>query len=146
MSKHHAPGPPDWRWLALILLGGTLGTGVRAWLEGAYPAAAGAWPWTTFWINVSGSFLLGLLLEGLAVAGSDAGWRRGVRLGVGTGVMGGFTTYSTFSVETMSLLGDGHWVVGFGYALGSVVLGIVAAAAGLRLGRAVFGRAGRVSA
>ncbi|MFZ0529304.1 MAG: CrcB family protein, partial [Propionicimonas sp.] len=76
MSGIPAPGWPKWRWLGLILVGGTLGTSVRAWLEGTWPAAEGAWPWTTFWINLLGSFLLGLLLEALAATGADAGWRR----------------------------------------------------------------------
>jgi len=134
------PGRPNWRWLVLILLGGAVGTSVRAWLEGAWPAQPGAWPWTTFWINIGGSLLLGLLLEGLAVSGPDAGWRRGVRLGVGTGVLGGFTTYSTFAVESVERLRDGSWPVGATYALVSVVVGILAAGAGLRLGRVAFAK------
>ena len=128
---------PKWQWLAVILLGGMLGTATRAGLAGAFPSAPGTWPWTTFWINLAGSFLLGVLLELLAVTGADAGWRRGVRLGVGTGVMGGFTTYSTFSVETVQLLSAGAWLIGLGYALASVLLGIGLAGAGLVVGRRI---------
>lgn len=104
-------------------------------MEGAWPAGPGAFPWTTFWINVCGSLLLGLLLEAIAESGRDAGWRRGLRLGVGTGVIGGFTTYSTFSVETVLLLRSGHWLLATGYALASVVTGVVAAMLGVRLVR-----------
>jgi CrcB protein len=139
-SSRRRPGSPDWRWLLLILFGGALGTAVRAWLESTWPAQPGAWPWTTFWINIAGSLLLGLLLEGLAISGPDAGWRRGVRLCVGTGVMGGFTTYSTFAVESVERLGGGQWLVGAAYALVSVMFGILSAIAGLRLGRTVFSR------
>ncbi len=117
---------------ALILIGGMAGTALRAALEAAVPAAPGSWPWTTFWINVIGSALLATLTEWLA-GGEDVGWRRSVRLGVGTGALGGFTTYSTFSVETVGLLTGGQWVFGIGYALGSVLLGIAAATAAIAL-------------
>lgn len=119
-------------WLGVIMVGGTVGTAVRAWLEGAHPAVPGEWPWTTFWINISGALILGVLLEVLAETGPDRGWRRGLRLGVGTGVLGGYTTYSTFAVETLQVLQSGAWLVALGYALGSVVLGLLAAFAGAR--------------
>lgn len=127
------------------MAGGALGTSVRSWLESTYAPPAGTWPWVTFWINVGGSLALGALLEAIAQTGPDTGWRRGVRLGVGTGVLGGFTTYSTFSVEVVLLLRAGQWPVGLGYAVSSVVLGILAALAGVRLlrwGCAHTGRAG----
>jgi CrcB protein len=122
-------------WLAVILAGGTLGTGARAWLETAFPAKAGQWPWTTFWINVSGALLLGVLLALLAESGPDVGWRRALRLGVGTGVLGGYTTYSTFAVETLQLLRSGAWLAGLGYAVASVLLGLAAAYTGARVVR-----------
>jgi CrcB protein len=125
----------DPRWLALIFLGAALGTTARSLLEGAFPAGPGAFPWTTLWINVCGSLLLGMLLEAIAESGRDAGWRRGLRLGLGTGVLGGFTTYSTFSVETVLLLRSGHWLLALGYALASVVPGVLAAMLGVRLVR-----------
>ena len=117
----------------VVFAGGVLGTAVRAALESALPAQPGGWPWTTFAINVSGSFLLGLLLETLSRRGPDAGLRRYLRLGLGTGVMGGYTTYSTFAVEAVRLLGlgGGAVFVGLGYALGSVLLGLAAAFAGM---------------
>ncbi len=121
------------RVLGVIFLGGTLGTFTRAALEAAFPAQPDAIPWTTLAINIGGSFLLGLLLEALARTGSDSGWRRTVRLGVGTGVLGGFTTYSTFAVETVSRLNPAAWPIALAYAAASVVLGLLAAAAGYRL-------------
>lgn len=113
-------------WLALILAGGTVGTAVRAWLEGAYAPPPGEWPWVTLGINLGGALLLGALLATLAATGEDAGWRRGVRLGLGTGLLGGFTTYSTFSVETMELLRS-SLIVGVAYALTTVAAGFVVA-------------------
>ncbi len=111
---------------SLIVIGGMAGTAVRASLEAWFPATAGQWPWATFWINISGSLLLGVLLETLA-AFDDAGWPRSVRLGVGTGFFGGYTTYSSFSVETVALLRSGDWFGGIGYAVLSVGIGIAAA-------------------
>ena len=125
----------DPRWLFLIFVGAALGTTVRSLLEGAWPAGPGAFPWTTFSINVCGSLLLGMLLEAIAASGRDSGWRRGVRLGVGTGVLGGFTTYSTFSVEAVLLLRSGHWLLATGYALATVGTGVLAAMLGVRLVR-----------
>ncbi len=111
---------------ALILVGGMAGTVVRAGLEAAFPPAGGTWPWATFAINISGSLALGVLLELLA-GFDDDGWRRSVRLGVGTGFFGGFTTYSSFSLETVALLRNGDALLGIGYAVSSVTLGIAAA-------------------
>ncbi|MFT4218400.1 MAG: CrcB family protein [Micropruina sp.] len=117
----------------VVLVGGAIGTAIRAALEFAFPAQPGGWPWATFLINVSGSFLLGLLLETLSRRRLDVGVRRLLRLGLGTGVMGGYTTYSSFAVETVRLLGlgGGAIAVGAGYALGSVVLGLAGAFAGM---------------
>ncbi len=120
----------------LIVIGGMAGTAVRATLEAWFPAAVGQWPWATFWINISGSLLLGVLLETLA-AFDDAGWRRSVRLGVGTGFFGGYTTYSSFSVETVALLRGGDWLGGIGYAVFSVAIGILAALLAMLLVRRI---------
>lgn len=125
--------------LALILVGGTIGTLARALLEGAAPAGADEVPWVTFGINVAGSFLLGLLLEFLARTGRDTGWRRAARLTLGTGVLGGFTTYSTFAVEVSQRLATAP-LTGSAYALASVVLGAAAAALGYLAGHHLQGR------
>lgn len=124
-AAHRHPGL-----LALIFAGGTLGTGVRAALENAAPADAAGIPWITLIINAIGSLLLGLLLETLARTGADAGRRRAARLTLGTGVLGGFTTYSTFAVETVQRLTSGSVAVGVVYAVVSIVLGATGAAAG----------------
>ncbi|MGT2425165.1 fluoride efflux transporter FluC [Amnibacterium kyonggiense] len=85
-------------------------------------------------INVVGAFVLGALLEALARRGPDEGRRRVVRLAVGTGFCGGFTTYSTLAVATADLLRAGAAPVALGYAIGSVLLGAVAAWAGVLVG------------
>ena len=91
--------------------------------------AGGDWVlWTTLAINVAGSFLLGLLLAG--------GWGgEALRSAAGVGFLGGFTTYSTFSVQAVTTAEGGRWVTAALYVGGSLVLGIAAALAGLALGR-----------
>ena len=117
------PAQRDPLLLGLVFVGGTAGTCVRALLEDAVPAAPGGWPWATFAINLSGALVLGVLLAVLARGGSDQGWRRRVRLGAGTGFLGGYTTYSTFAVEITRLA----WPTAIGYSLATVLLGALAA-------------------
>lgn len=117
--------------LALVFAGGVVGTGVRYWLEKTWPAASGAWPWATFGINLTGAFILGLLLETLARLGPDDGWRQRIRLLAGTGLCGAYTTYSAFALE-ISLLGrDGAVGIGIAYAVTSVVVGVLCAWLGI---------------
>lgn len=111
-------------------LGGALGSSIRALLGSLAPTVPGTFPVMTFAINVSGSFLLGALLQGLSQRGPDEGRRRTVRLIVGSGVLGGFTTYSTFVLEVERLL-DGKVWLGIGYVAVSLAVGIVAAIAGI---------------
>jgi CrcB protein len=94
-------------------------------------------PLGTLLVNVTGSFALGALLTVLALRGDDSGRRREARLLLGTGVLGGYTTYSALAVETDTLLRDGHVALGAAYAIGSVVLGVLAATAGAATGRRV---------
>ena len=127
------------RSLALVALGGALGTALREVLALSAPAPAGSVPWTILAINVTGAAVLGLLLEGLARGGPDEGRRRDLRLLLGTGVLGGFTTYSALAVDT-ALLGDRHLALALGYGLGSVAAGLLAAAAGIAAARALDDR------
>ena len=124
--------PPHLRWASLgtVALGGALGTAVRALLAEAFPDHDGI-SWTILAINVVGAFCLGLLLEALAHRGPDVGRRRTLRLVLGTGVLGGFTTYSTLAVDTAELLDAGRWTAGAGYGLVTVVLGLGAVVGGL---------------
>ncbi|MGO1384845.1 MAG: fluoride efflux transporter FluC [Arachnia sp.] len=119
--------------LWLIGVGGAVGTVLRFGIESAVVHDGNSWPTATFLINVSGAFVLAVLLEALSLHGADDGWRRRVRLGVGTGLLGGYTTYSSFMVETVLLGSKSQYLTAFGYAASSVVLGIVAAWAGMAL-------------
>ena len=135
----------DPRVLGTVLVGGALGTGARYGLGSAFPTPDGTWPWTIFTVNLLGAFALGLLLDALARSGVDEGWRRTVRVGVGTGVLGGFTTYSTFAVEVDQLVRGGHLALAAGYAVASVVLGTLAATLGAALAGVMADRRRRPS-
>ena len=117
--------------LTLVAMGGCTGTLVRATLEQTWPAAPGHLPTTTLAINVVGALALGLLL------GSLGERRPRLRLILGTGVLGGLTTHSTFILESHRLLtsdgSTGRPALGAAYLLGSMVSGLAAAAVGLWL-------------
>ena len=123
--------PGTLRWVPLIMLGGALGTAARAALETLFPPAPAALPWTTLTINLIGALVLGVLLEALSAAGPDRGVRRAMRLILGTGILGGFTTYSTFMVETADRLRSGHALLAIAYLVGSVIAGLLAAGLGI---------------
>lgn len=140
-----APKAASDRWqlpkFALLVAAGAIcGTYLRAALSGAFPHDIDAWPWATFFINMSGSFILGVLLESLVLTGSDTGWRKTVRLGCGTGILGGFTTYSTFVLEIEKMASAGALSLAFAYAAVSLVLGIAAAMLGMAMAGVLFGR------
>lgn len=119
-----------WQYLALVALGGTVGTALRELLTLTLPAA-GQFPVVTFGINAVGALLLGALLESLTRRGPDEGRRRALRLLVGTGVLGGFTTYSALATDTGLLLAGDHLSTALLYALGTLIVGSLASWAGI---------------
>ena len=118
----------------LVALGGGLGAASRFGVSLAVPVRGDAWPVATFGINVAGSLAIGLLAGWLSMRG-DAGepWR----LFFGVGVLGGFTTFSAFSLDTVTMIERGDWGVAVSYALVSVIGSVVALFAGLYIVRAV---------
>jgi CrcB protein len=118
--------------VALVAAGGAAGCVVRYLVGVATLGVAGALPWGTLGVNVAGSFLLGVLVG--ALPPEHAG-----RLLFGTGFCGGFTTFSTFSVEAVALVGQGAHGRASAYLAASVALSVLAAAAGAAVGRAVAG-------
>lgn len=120
----------DPRALALVALGGALGTALRVAVSLVVPRV-GAVDLPTVLVDVVGAFLLGLLLGRLARSGPDEGRRRDLRLGLGTGVLGGFTTWSALATGTVTTAGSGHLAIAVAEGLGSVLLGVLAAGVGL---------------
>lgn len=115
----------------LVGLGGALGAMARYGV-GRFVAVSG-FPVATFIINVSGSFLMGLLV-GMLLKYTPS-WSIEARLLLGTGVLGGFTTFSTFSLETIELIERGQWGWAAGYVGMSVFVSVVALALGLWVAR-----------
>ncbi|RFA11200.1 hypothetical protein B7R54_10035 [Subtercola boreus] len=119
--------------LLLVGVGGAAGTLARYTLQQTV-APLGGVPVITLLINLAGAFLLGLLLETLVRRGTDQGARRVLRLLLGTGALGGFTTYSALSVDTFTLLHEGAPASALLYAFGTLVLGAVASIVGIAVG------------
>ena len=144
-SVSGAPRPVHLRpsTLAVVFAGGAVGTAAREALSLAFPPVDGV-PYAILVINVVGAFLLGVLLEALVRRGPDHGRRRTLRLLLGTGVLGGFTTYSALAADTAALLGSGAAPAGILYALGTVLIGAVATWAGIAVAAAAH-RAARAA-
>ena len=122
--------------LLIVCSGGALGAGARYLVATWAARALGAdFPRGTLLVNVSGCFLLGVLVAALSSRpGSDD-----LRLFLGAGVLGGYTTYSSFNAETLALAGSGRAGAALAYLAATVVLGLAAGAAGLLAGRALVG-------
>lgn len=118
------PGRRELLTLAVIAIGGVLGAEARYGVATALPHGGAAWPWATLVTNVVGSFLIGVLMITVE--------RRAphplVRPFLGVGVLGGFTTFSTFALDAQHLLDAGRPFVALGYAAASL-LGCFAATA-----------------
>ena len=118
---------------ALICLGGAFGTGARYLLGGVVTRWAGPeFPYGTLLINVLGSFLIGVVQQ---VGLSTLLIPETLRLVLAVGVMGGFTTYSSFSYETIRLLEAGSWMAATLYIVITTALCLACCVAGLSLGR-----------
>ncbi|HYH44799.1 MAG TPA: fluoride efflux transporter CrcB [Thermoanaerobaculia bacterium] len=120
-----------------ISLGGAIGTGARYLLSDWLLRVAGpGFPWWTLAVNAAGSFLLGLVMEISLVPGLVPPT---LRLALTTGVLGGFTTYSTFNYETLRLFQEDAWLLGIAN-VGATLMGcLVAGLLGLLAGRLLIG-------
>lgn len=116
----------------LVMAGGALGVLARVWLLSLVPTAPLA---GVLALNLSGALALGVLYGFLEARTLRAG--RELRLAVGTGLLGGLTTHSTFVLQSQALLAGGRLLMGLAHLLGSVSLGMVVAAVGLGLGGAL---------
>ena len=121
--------------LAWIAIGGAAGAVARYLVSGwTLSLLDTTLPWGTFVVNVSGSFLLGFAFRMLQVSTVSPEMRAMVAIGL----LGAFTTFSTFSFETVTLLQEGAWARAGAYVLGSVVLGIAGVLAGMSVASTVI--------
>jgi CrcB protein len=118
--------------LGVIALGGGLGALARHGLATALPAPAGHFPWATFLTNVSGCLLIGVLMVLVTEVWSAHPL---VRPFLGVGVLGGFTTFSTYAVEIHGLLRPGTVGLAFAYLAGTLLGAAIAVLAGVRITR-----------
>lgn len=127
-----------------VAIGGALGSVARYWISGVVAENYGdTFPWGTLLINISGSFLIGTLA---AVSGPDSRWIGTITVGgcdfgpsdfrqlLMMGVCGGYTTFSSFSLQTLNLVRDREWLYAGGNILMSVVLCLIAVWLGYLLG------------
>jgi CrcB protein len=125
----------------LVMGGGALGAALRYHLGrfAGQMTPGAAWPWGTFAANLIGGFAMGLLAGWLARGSAPIGTASGepIRLLLGVGVLGGFTTFSAFSLETMLMIERGQIALALGYVLASVIGAVAALALGLQLARSV---------
>lgn len=130
------PQPPQPTFLTASLLvagGGALGSWLRfcvgrLWIAAIGPARAGGFPWATLTVNVAGSIAMGLLVGWLARHGSAG---EATRLLLAVGVLGGFTTFSSFSLEVVSLIQRSQPALAALYLLASLAAGLLGLFAGL---------------
>lgn len=121
----------------LVFIGGAVGSLARYGVSVALPEQGGV-PWSVILVNTAGAFLLGALVGWLGRAATERARRR--RLLWGTGVLGGFTTYSALALATVDLVRVERVVPAILFPVGSVALGLVACCAGLLLGAAAATR------
>lgn len=118
--------------LAVIAVGGAIGACGRHAIELAWPPASGAFPWATFAANVGGCLLIGVLMVHVLESGRPHPLARPF---LGVGVLGGFTTFSTFAAQADQLAGPATGIALL-YLVGSVAAGLAAVVAGTAAGRA----------
>ncbi|MEU9713615.1 CrcB family protein [Streptomyces sp. NPDC047976] len=133
---------PQGRVLAAVAVGGALGASARYGLALLWPAAPGAFPWTTFWTNAAGCALIGVLMVLISEGGRSAPHPL-LRPFAGVGVLGGFTTFSTYAVDFSRLLDEGEAGTALAYAGLTVVAALGAVWAAASVARLALGRRGR---
>lgn len=119
----------------LVIIGGAIGSLARYQLGRlTFRLWGAAWPWGTLGANVIGGFIMGLFAGWLAARAQGG---EAIRVFFAVGVLGGFTTFSSFSLETMLMIERGEIISALGYILVSVIASVGALAIGLALVRAV---------
>ena len=113
----------DYRELGAIFVGGSLGTLSRVALDTAIVRDPHHWPWPTFIVNIVGAFLVGYFTTRLLERLPLSSYRRPL---LGTGLCGGFTTFSSMQVETLRMIEHGHWVLATSYTVISIAVGLLA--------------------
>ena len=128
------PGMPGWKAWSAVAVGGLIGTELRYGADAFGKDQAGAVPWTTLAINVAGSFILATLTTLWIARPQTAFW---LRAGIGPGLLGSFTTFSAVVIAIDQQIRGGFHATWLAYLALSLVLGLGAAAAGWKTGKAI---------
>ncbi|WP_457256084.1 fluoride efflux transporter FluC [Pedococcus sp. P5_B7] len=123
--------------LAAVAAGGVLGSLGRYAVGLALPHVSGAFAWSTFLVNVTGSLAMGVLVVWVLSMARPHPWLRPF---LGVGVLGGWTTFSSYALDIHAMVQAGHGLVAAAYLVGSLLVGLVAVALGITLGERLFGR------
>jgi len=116
-------------------VGGGLGALLRYYVASLVQPAGYLFNWGIFFVNISGGFVMGLIVEGSALKFNLS---PDLRAFLTVGILGGYTTFSTFSLDSALLLQRGEYLQAAGYMIGSVVLSILALFAGLWIMRSIY--------
>jgi len=140
-ARSQAPRPSVWRGqgpvVAVVALGGAIGAVARYAASLRWPAQGGGFPWTTFGINVVGCAVIGVFM--VVVTDMWAAHRL-VRPFFGTGVLGGFTTFSTYAVDIQKLVDAGHPRTALAYLAATLIAALAAVWLGATTARRVLKR------
>jgi CrcB protein len=118
-----------------VAIGGALGAVSRYGIDRLIERRSlAAFPWSTFLINISGCLAIGVVVAALVDRHHAPAW---LRTGLTMGVIGGYTTFSTFAKESLDLMDEGRPGLALAYAAGSVCLGVVAVFIGMQVGRSL---------
>jgi fluoride exporter len=118
-----------------VALGGAVGALARYGLDRFIERRSFAvFPWSTFTINATGCVLIGIVIAALVDRHHTPAW---LRIGLVVGVLGGYTTFSTFAQETLDLIEESRLDIAVAYAIGSLSVGVLAVFLGMRIGRAL---------
>ncbi|MCE0764389.1 fluoride efflux transporter CrcB [Pseudonocardia kujensis] len=136
-----AADEPDRRWpepglpalVAAVAVGGVVGAEARYGLGLALPHSPSQWPWATLLINTSGCFLIGVLTVVITELVDAHPLTRPL---LGVGFLGGYTTFSTYTVDVITLANNGRWAPAIGYLVATPVLAVLAATGGVAATRA----------
>lgn len=116
-------------WL-LVACGGAIGASLRYGMTLSFSQTSSLFPWATWWINLLGCFCAGIFF---AISQKYAVLQQETRLFLMVGILGGFTTFSSFGLETFQLLRQNEIAMGLAYSLSSLIIGVLLLTAGFYL-------------
>ncbi|MEU9120419.1 CrcB family protein [Streptomyces sp. NPDC048506] len=135
-ARRAAPWQGQWPVIGVVAAGGAIGATARYGASLLWPSGAGAFPWTTLVVNAVGCALMGVLMVLIAEVWSS---HRLLRPFLGTGILGGFTTFSAYAVDIQRLVGARQPLLALAYLAGTLLAALVAVWGAMAVTRALLG-------